>query len=265
MYEIWYIYECIYYASDPKRHSVALCGRGIYWPSSPQVRSAAAEPRRPTPAFRKRRLAGSRHYASRRPLPGPPCRWVATIRAACQARAFRPARSRSTLRDAIQKGLAANLGPIGAGNASRAAHAERIQALSALLPNIAANASDTVTQVNLAAYGFQFKPPANSDFSIPTVVGPFNYSSLQGTLSQSVYDPVALRNWKARKEERAQLRCFRRRMRANWLCSRWVVRISRPSRPPRDSIRSALRWRMPRLSTSKRKCAKRRAQMLASM
>ena len=38
------------------------------------------------------------------------------------------------------------------------------------------------------------------------VVGPFNYSSLQGTLSQSVYDPVALRNWKARKEsERSSL------------------------------------------------------------
>ena len=111
-----------------------------------------------------------------------------------------------TLTDAIQKGLKANLGPIAAGNASRAARAERIQALSALLPNIAASASDTVTQVNLAAYGFQFKLPANSDFSIPSVVGPFNYSSLQGTLSQSIYDPVALRNWKAAKEsERASL------------------------------------------------------------
>src|SRR4051812_33273067 len=111
-----------------------------------------------------------------------------------------------TLRDAIQKGLAANLGPISAGNASRAARAERIQALSALLPNIAASASDTITQVNLAAYGFQFKLPANSDLSIPSVVGPFNYSSLQGTLNQSIYDPVALRNWKASKErQRASL------------------------------------------------------------
>jgi outer membrane protein TolC len=111
-----------------------------------------------------------------------------------------------TLHQAIQRGLAANLGPIAADNASRAARAERIQALSALLPNIGASASDTVTQVNLAAYGFQIKPSANSDFSIPSVVGPFNYSSLQGTLSQSIYDPVALRNWKARKEsERASL------------------------------------------------------------
>src|SRR5690349_14498777 len=82
-----------------------------------------------------------------------------------------------TLRDAIHRGLAANLGPIAAGNVSRAACAARIQALSALLPNIAASASDTATQVNLAAYGFQFKAPANSDFSIPNVVGPFNYSS----------------------------------------------------------------------------------------
>ncbi|HEY3456813.1 MAG TPA: hypothetical protein VGK64_19700, partial [Bryobacteraceae bacterium] len=42
-----------------------------------------------------------------------------------------------TLHDAIQRGLATNLGPIAAGNASRAARAARIQALSALLPNIA--------------------------------------------------------------------------------------------------------------------------------
>lgn len=111
-----------------------------------------------------------------------------------------------TLATAIQRGIAANLGPISANNSARASRAERIQALSALLPNIAANASNTVSQVNLAAYGFQFKAPANSNVSIPTVVGPFNYSSLQGTLSQSIYDPVALRNWKTRKEsERAAL------------------------------------------------------------
>jgi outer membrane protein TolC len=105
-----------------------------------------------------------------------------------------------TLVEAVKRGLAANLGPIAATNAARAARAERIESLSALLPNIAANASDTVTQVNLAAYGFQFKVPANLNFSIPSVVGPYNYSSLETTLSQSIYDPVARRNWKAREE-----------------------------------------------------------------
>jgi outer membrane protein TolC len=111
---------------------------------------------------------------------------------------------RLTLADAVKRGLAANLGPITADNALRAARAARIQALSALLPNIAASASDTVTQVNLAAFGFQFSVPPSVGFSIPSVVGPYNYSQLQGTLSQSIYDVVARRNWRATQEtERA--------------------------------------------------------------
>ncbi len=109
-----------------------------------------------------------------------------------------------TLSDAIKRGLNTNLGPISATNAVSAARAERIQALSALLPNIAVNASETVTQIDLAAYGFQFKAPPGSGFSIPTVVGPFAYSQAQGTLSQSVLDLVERRNWKASREgERA--------------------------------------------------------------
>jgi outer membrane protein TolC len=111
-----------------------------------------------------------------------------------------------TLADALRFGLRTNLGTISADNSQQAARAERIQALSALLPNISANASETSTQVNLAAYGFQFKLPPGLNFSIPTVVGPFSYSQLQGSLSQSVYDPVLRRNWKASKEsERASI------------------------------------------------------------
>ncbi len=46
--------------------------------------------------------------------------------------------------------------------------------------------------------------PPGLGFSIPTVVGPFQYSQLLGNLSQSVYDPVARRNWHASQEsERA--------------------------------------------------------------
>ncbi len=111
-----------------------------------------------------------------------------------------------TIADAVKRGLQTNLGPISANDAARAARDQRLQALSALLPNIAANASDTVTQINLAAYGFQFHLPANVNFSIPTVVGPFNYSSLQGTLSQSVFDLVQRRNWQSAKAgERASV------------------------------------------------------------
>lgn len=111
-----------------------------------------------------------------------------------------------TLADAVKRGLEANLGTIAANDAVRAARAQRIQMLSAMLPNIAINASETVTQVNLAAYGFTFNLPPGFNFSIPSVVGPFSYSQLQGTFALSVLDFVARRNYQAGKEsERASV------------------------------------------------------------
>lgn len=109
-----------------------------------------------------------------------------------------------TLAEAVRRGLDTNLGTLTADNSVRASRAVRLQALSNLLPSIAANASDTVEQINLAAFGFKFKVPPGSGFSIPTVVGPFNYSQVQATFNQSLYDPVQRRNWQATKEsERA--------------------------------------------------------------
>ncbi len=109
-----------------------------------------------------------------------------------------------SLADAVNRGLRVNLAAISSANSVRSAGAARAQELSALLPNLSASAGETVTQVNLAAYGFQFKSPPGLNFSIPSVVGPFSYSSLTGSLSQSVYDPVQRRNWHASKEtERA--------------------------------------------------------------
>ncbi len=107
---------------------------------------------------------------------------------------------RLTLADAVKRGLAANLGSISAGNAAAAARATRAQALSNLLPNIAANISETITQVDLAAYGLQIKTPANLNFAIPSIVGPYAYSQAQATLSQSVFDLVQRRNWQVSKE-----------------------------------------------------------------
>src|SRR5579883_443205 len=119
------------------------------------------------------------------------CRSDRRIQGSIPSRTLPPGPVTLTLADAIKLGLAANLGTITADDSVRAMRAERLQALSALLPNISANASDTVAQVNLAAYGFQFKLPPGLNFSIPTVVGTFNYSQLQATLSQSIYDPVS--------------------------------------------------------------------------
>jgi outer membrane protein TolC len=108
------------------------------------------------------------------------------------------------LADAVKLGLAANLGVLTADDSARASRAQRLSALSNLLPYLSIDASETSTQVNLAAFGFKFNLPPGLGFSIPTVVGPFQYSQLLGNLTQSVWDPVARRNWHASQEsERA--------------------------------------------------------------
>src|SRR5580698_4491622 len=109
-----------------------------------------------------------------------------------------------TLADAVKLGLTANLGVLTSDDTARASRAQRLGALSNLLPYVSIDATETSTQINLAAFGFKFNIPPGVGFSIPTVVGPFQYSQLLGNLSQSVWDPVARRNWHASQEsERA--------------------------------------------------------------
>lgn len=105
-----------------------------------------------------------------------------------------------SLAEAIQYGLKANLGAITGEIDTRAARANRLQALSALLPNIYGQLSETVTQVNLAAYGFQFKLPPGLNFSIPSVVGPFSYSSGAANLSSTIWDSAKRRRYEEAKE-----------------------------------------------------------------
>jgi len=104
------------------------------------------------------------------------------------------------LADAVKLGLAANLGVLTADDTSRAARAEHLRQLSNLLPSVSINASETSTQVNLAAFGFKFNLPPGLGFAIPTVVGPFQYSQLLANVSQTVWDPVQRRNWRAAQE-----------------------------------------------------------------
>jgi outer membrane protein TolC len=109
-----------------------------------------------------------------------------------------------TLADAVKLGLTANLGVLTSDDTARAARSEHLRALSNLLPSVSIDATETSTQINLAAFGFKFNVPPGFGFSIPTVVGPFQYSQLLGNVSGSVWDPVARRNWHASKEsERA--------------------------------------------------------------
>ncbi len=105
-----------------------------------------------------------------------------------------------SLGEAVRRGLETNLGALTANFSVRTAGAQRAQQLSYLLPNISVSASETDTQINLAAYGFKFNVPPGLNFSIPSVVGPFSYSQAQGNFSTTVWDPVQRRNWQASKD-----------------------------------------------------------------
>src|SRR4029077_6152559 len=74
-----------------------------------------------------------------------------------------------TLRNAIDRGLKANLGLLVSDSANETARGERLRSLSTLLPELNAKAGETVQQISLKTIGFNFQFPG---VSIPTVVGP---------------------------------------------------------------------------------------------
>jgi outer membrane protein TolC len=104
-----------------------------------------------------------------------------------------------TLRDAIDRGLKANLGLLVSNSASEAARGQRLQNLSALLPHVNAGISETVKQISLKTIGLNLVIPG---VSIPTIVGPFHYTDARASASWDVYDASARRNYSASKENR---------------------------------------------------------------
>src|SRR5689334_8075908 len=98
------------------------------------------------------------------------------------------------LREAIQRGLAFNLGETGASQALRQAQGQSKVALSSLLPNLNGTINENVQTTDLRAEGFRFSFPG---FAIPAVIGPFNYIDFRAHLSQSVFDLTAINNYRA--------------------------------------------------------------------
>src|SRR5229473_230261 len=108
-----------------------------------------------------------------------------------------------TLRDAIKMALRYNLGAIESGQNAQIARGQRLLALSNLLPQVSAGASENVQQVNLATFGFnKFKIAG-----IPNVVGPFSYSSVDGSVSQTLFSFESIQRFRSARtaEQAAQL------------------------------------------------------------
>ncbi|MGA3347348.1 MAG: hypothetical protein ABSC76_21080, partial [Terracidiphilus sp.] len=108
-----------------------------------------------------------------------------------------PFSGKLSLRDAIHRGLEYNLGAVGLAQAVRQAHGQTRVARSVLLPNLTGDLAETVQQTSLAASGLKFKLPG---FTLPTIIGPYNYIDLRARLTQTVVDLTAWKNYKAADE-----------------------------------------------------------------
>src|SRR5712692_3853518 len=107
-----------------------------------------------------------------------------------------------SLDEAVKRGLRYNLGAINSQQSLRQAQGESIVARSPLLPNLSANLREVDQQIDLASFGFKFNLPPSAGFSLPTIIGPFNYFDLRGNLTQKLADVQALRTYQSSREAR---------------------------------------------------------------
>jgi len=87
-----------------------------------------------------------------------------------------------SIADALDRALKYNLGPIISEQETGVSKAARMRALSELLPKIEGGVTETVQQINLAAFGFQSFP------GVPSVIGPFNVFDIRARYTQTVFD-----------------------------------------------------------------------------
>jgi len=108
-----------------------------------------------------------------------------------------------TLRDAIDRGLKTNLGLLVSGSASEIARGQRLRALSALMPQVGGQVSETVEQLNLKTIGFTFSIPG---VALPSIVGPFQYTDLRASASITVFDYNKWKNYRSYQESQRAAR-----------------------------------------------------------
>ena len=105
-----------------------------------------------------------------------------------------------TLRDAINGAIRYNLGQIERGENARIARGQRLRALSTLLPQVSVGASENVEQSTTATLGIKIP-------QVPTVIGPFSFSTAQASASQTLFSFESIQRFRAASsaEQAAQL------------------------------------------------------------
>ncbi len=108
-----------------------------------------------------------------------------------------------TLERAIELGLKYNLGAVSAGASLRQVRAQRLLALSRLLPSITAGLSETGSKTDLETLGLSAST-FGKGIPLPVTVGPYHYYDVRTSLSFDAFDRSALHSYRsAQEQERA--------------------------------------------------------------
>ena len=101
---------------------------------------------------------------------------------------------------AIERGLRYNLGLIEANQASAEVRAERMRALSALLPQLSADARQGYESLSFKEIGLRL-PPIPGLPALPSTSGAFGYQDARVSLAQSLYNAELRNHYRARKSD----------------------------------------------------------------
>jgi outer membrane protein TolC len=106
-----------------------------------------------------------------------------------------------TFEKALRLGLTYNLGGLASGSSARQLRGQRLSALRALLPNIYATLAESSAKTDLQTLGLS-SSTFGGGLSLPSVVGPYHYYSLEGNLAEqlSLTDLHNLRSASAAQE-----------------------------------------------------------------
>jgi outer membrane protein TolC len=105
-----------------------------------------------------------------------------------------------SLKGAIERGLRYNLGLIESNQASAEVRAERLRALSALLPQLSAHGQQAYENLSYKEIGLKL-PPIPGLPALPSTSGGFGYQDARVSLTHSLYNAELRNQYRARKSD----------------------------------------------------------------
>ena len=103
-----------------------------------------------------------------------------------------------SLREAVERGLRYNLGLIESSQGTAEVRAQRLRALSALLPNLSVKGEQAFEDISLKEIGLRL-PPIPGVPALPATTGPFSYQEARVSLTQSIYSDELHNRYRAQQ------------------------------------------------------------------